>query len=75
MECIMVKPASGLCNMRCGYCFYADEMNHRQQASYGIMDQETVESVIRKVLAREGSLPWPGWTFPGTGCRQKKNTM
>ncbi len=53
MECIMVKPASGLCNMRCGYCFYADEMNHRQQASYGIMDQETAESVIRKVLARE----------------------
>ena len=22
---IMLKPVSGLCNMRCKYCFYADE--------------------------------------------------
>ena len=22
---VMIKPASGLCNMRCRYCFYADE--------------------------------------------------
>lgn len=51
MECIMVKPVSGLCNMRCSYCFYADEMSHRQQASRGAMDRETMEEVIRKSLA------------------------
>ncbi|MBD5460031.1 MAG: anaerobic sulfatase maturase [Lachnospiraceae bacterium] len=51
MECIMVKPASGLCNMRCSYCFYADEMHHRRQASCGIMSRETMEQVISKVLA------------------------
>lgn len=51
MECIMVKPASGLCNMRCSYCFYADEMCHRQQASRGVMDRETMEQVIQKILA------------------------
>ena len=47
---ILMKPASGLCNMRCKYCFYADEMENRSQASYGVMHPETLENVIRKVL-------------------------
>ena len=47
---ILMKPASGLCNMRCRYCFYADEMENRSQASYGIMTPETLENVIRKAL-------------------------
>ena len=28
----MKLPASGMCNMRCGYCFYEDEMKNRKQA-------------------------------------------
>lgn len=48
---VMIKPASGLCNMRCKYCFYADEMEKRSQASYGIMTEETLENVIREVLS------------------------
>lgn len=48
---VMIKPASGLCNMRCKYCFYADEMENRSQASYGIMSEETLENVIRETLA------------------------
>ena len=53
---VMIKPASGLCNMRCRYCFYADEMENRSQASYGIMSAETLENVIRETLAfAEGS--------------------
>lgn len=47
---ILMKPASGLCNMRCRYCFYADEMEKRNQASYGIMSLETLENVLQKVL-------------------------
>lgn len=47
---VMLKPASGLCNMRCKYCFYADEMENRSQASYGIMSEETLENVIRETL-------------------------
>ena len=55
---VMIKPASGLCNMRCRYCFYADEMENRSQASYGIMSAETLENVIRETLAfAEGSSP------------------
>lgn len=47
---VMIKPASGLCNMRCRYCFYADEMSKRNQASYGIMSTETLECVIREIF-------------------------
>lgn len=47
---VMIKPASGLCNMRCKYCFYADEMEKRNQASYGIMSAQTLEHVIQAVF-------------------------
>ncbi|MCI8950372.1 MAG: anaerobic sulfatase maturase [Lachnospiraceae bacterium] len=47
---VMIKPASGLCNMRCKYCFYTDEMEKRSQASYGIMSMETLEHVIRELF-------------------------
>ena len=29
---VMIKPVSGACNMRCRYCFYADEMKRREVA-------------------------------------------
>lgn len=48
---LLIKPASGLCNMHCDYCFYADEMRNRQQASYGIMPDEVMEQVIKKTYA------------------------
>ncbi|WP_095174985.1 MULTISPECIES: anaerobic sulfatase maturase [Blautia] len=47
---VMIKPASGLCNMRCTYCFYTDEVNHRKMGNLGIMSPETLENVIRKSL-------------------------
>lgn len=60
---IMIKPASGLCNMRCTYCFYEDEMKNREQGSYGIMTEETLENVIRKTLSfaqRECTIMYQG---------------
>lgn len=48
---IMIKPASGLCNLRCKYCFYADEMSHRDVKSYGMMSEDTLEAVLRRTLA------------------------
>ncbi len=48
---ILLKPASGLCNLRCTYCFYADEMRNRSQPSYGIMSLETLENVVRETLS------------------------
>lgn len=53
---LLIKPASGNCNMRCTYCFYYDIMSKRKQASYGFMSLETLERVIQKALSyAEGS--------------------
>lgn len=53
---VLIKPASGMCNMRCDYCFYCDEAAKRQQASYGMMTEETLKNVIRKcVIPAEGA--------------------
>lgn len=45
---VLIKPASGNCNLRCRYCFYADEMKHRERSSYGQMSLETAEQLICK---------------------------
>lgn len=47
---LMLKPASGLCNMRCSYCFYEDEMNNRSQFDFGIMTASTLEQIVKKAL-------------------------
>lgn len=48
---LLLKPASGSCNLRCRYCFYADEAGKRETACYGLMTEETAEAVISKSLA------------------------
>lgn len=48
--CVMLKPASGLCNMKCKYCFYADETGKRSVADYGIMSEPTLKNVLKKAL-------------------------
>lgn len=53
---ILIKPASGSCNMRCKYCFYADETRKRSTPSYGVMDMTTAENLIRRAMdCAEGS--------------------
>ena len=53
---LLIKPSSGNCNMKCDYCFYCDEINKRETASYGFMDEKTLKNVIRKtILVSEGS--------------------
>ncbi|MCI5649350.1 MAG: anaerobic sulfatase maturase [Fusicatenibacter sp.] len=60
---VLIKPASGLCNMTCDYCFYCDEAAKRKQKSYGFMSEETLNNVIRKTMLKaEGSISytWQG---------------
>lgn len=53
---LLIKPASGLCNMRCAYCFYADVTEHREAPSYGMMAEEMLEAIVEEALAAaEGS--------------------
>ena len=52
---VLIKPASGNCNMTCDYCFYCDEQNKRNIPSYGIMNDRTIKNVMRKtILHSEG---------------------
>ena len=48
---ILIKPASSMCNMRCDYCFYHDVSSHREVKSYGIMSEETLDTLIRRAFA------------------------
>ena len=48
---LMIKPASGLCNMACRYCFYRDETQNRNVKSFGIMEESTIKEVLKKTLA------------------------
>ncbi len=47
---VMIKPASGMCNMRCKYCFYIDEISHRETENYGKMQIDTLRNVLKNVL-------------------------
>jgi uncharacterized protein len=47
---VLIKPASGKCNLSCRYCFYHDVASNRAVADFGFMDQPTLEVIIRKVL-------------------------
>ncbi|MBQ4086508.1 MAG: anaerobic sulfatase maturase [Clostridia bacterium] len=48
---LLIKPASSACNMRCRYCFYADEAMNRSVYSFGMMTGETLENVLKKAFA------------------------
>ena len=53
---LLIKPSSGMCNMRCEYCFYHDITEKREQSSYGFMSDDTLRHVIQKALDHaEGS--------------------
>ena len=50
LHTVLVKPASGLCNMRCSYCFYCDEMEKREEGVRGMMSVDTAKNLIKKAM-------------------------
>lgn len=48
---VMLKPASSLCNMKCGYCFYSDVAAARHEASMGLMKRETAAAIVGNVYS------------------------
>ncbi len=60
---LLVKPVSGSCDLRCRYCFYADEAQKRGRASYGRMSAETLELLVREALSQAAG----GCTFAFQG--------
>lgn len=47
---LLIKPASGCCNMACTYCFYRDEVENRVDGLYGMMSEAALEQVIRRAF-------------------------
>ncbi len=48
---LLIKPVSSNCNLRCKYCFYHSLAENREIKSYGIMDINTLETLVKKTLA------------------------
>ncbi len=46
---VLIKPASGLCQMKCNYCFYTDEIKHNN-IKMKLMDLSMLEVIVKKVL-------------------------
>lgn len=54
---ILVKPVSSSCNLRCSYCFYADEAGRRAVPNCGLMPEAVGHTLIEKAVgAAEGSV-------------------
>lgn len=47
---LLIKPASGSCNMRCQYCFYCDEAKKRTLDSLGHMSPQTMHQIADKAM-------------------------
>lgn len=47
---LLIKPASGSCNMRCEYCFYLDETENRRTSCTGSMTEDTMRVLADKAL-------------------------
>lgn len=47
---LLIKPASSNCNLRCSYCFYHSIAESRMTESYGIMNAETLEPLVKSAL-------------------------
>jgi uncharacterized protein len=52
---LLIKPASGNCQMRCQYCFYKNVRESREVADYGRMSLETLEILVSHALAEAES--------------------
>ena len=46
---LLIKPASGLCNLRCRYCFYRDLQQHGA-GGFGLMSRDIMETLVRRSL-------------------------
>lgn len=60
---LLIKPASSLCNMRCKYCFYADVSRNRDTLSYGRMEEDTLETLVKRAF--EYATGYAGFAFQG----------
>ena len=47
---VLIKPSSGLCNLRCRYCFYHSPELNPNTDEHGFMKPETAENLIKRAF-------------------------
>lgn len=47
---LLIKPASGACNLRCRYCFYADEMKNRAVSQRPFLSEELFDTIVDRAI-------------------------
>lgn len=47
---VLIKPASGSCNLKCKYCFYNNVSQNRKEENYGFMSNEILETLVKNVF-------------------------
>ena len=47
---VLIKPASGLCNLRCKYCFYNSTIDSRSDGMRDIMEHSVLEIIVRRAM-------------------------
>lgn len=50
---LLIKPASGLCDLRCRYCFYCD-LKQYGAGNFGVMSRDTMICLIRRAFEEDG---------------------
>ncbi len=60
---LLIKPASGNCNLKCKYCFYNDVTENRKEKNYGIMSYETLDTLVKKAFEYTDNMV--GFAFQG----------
>ena len=48
---LLIKPASGNCQLRCRYCFYENVSESRETSNYGLMTLDTLDLLVKKAIA------------------------
>lgn len=63
---LLIKPASGLCQLRCRYCFYEDLTQRRDEAApAAVMAESTAGALIRSAFQAAGPGGHVQFTFQG----------
>lgn len=62
-QTLLIKPASGNCNLNCKYCFYSDVAKNREVQSYGMMSTDTLENIVKKAFLYADQ--YVGFAFQG----------